>query len=486
MTAQGSTGTALIDVLKARLGETHVLTAPGDIDGYLTESRGLYRGQALAVVRPRDRDEVSFVMQECAKAGAPVVPQGGNTGLVGGGVPYGGVVLSLTRLDRIREIDPVNATITVEAGCILKAVQDAASDAGYLFPLSLASEGSCRIGGNLATNAGGTAVLRYGNMRDLTLGLEVVLADGRIWDGLKGLRKDNTGYDLKDLFIGSEGTLGIITAAVLKLFPKPYSRVTAFIGCTSPYDALKVFQRLRETAGDQLTAFEYMPEFGLEIVLKHMPGSVRPLAEKHHSYALIELSSPQKDADLQGRLEAVLGEAFEEGLVQDAVLGSSEAQSQSLWGLREHLSEVQRMEGGSIKHDVAVPVSRVAEFIHMATKACEAEMPGVRVCAFGHFGDGNIHFNLTQPVGMDKAEYLGEWARFNRIVHDIVHGMNGSISAEHGIGLIKRDELVHYKDPVAIDLMQSLKRALDPQNILNPGKVVAVGDDLPAAFPKAG
>jgi len=486
MNALGSAGTALIDALKARLGDAYVLTAANDLEGHVTEARGLYRGEALAVARPKDRDEVAFVVQECAKAGVPVVPHGGNTGLVGGGVPFGGVVLSLTRLDRIREIDPVNATITVEAGCILKAVQDAAGDAGYLFPLSLASEGSCRIGGNLATNAGGTAVLRYGNMRDLTLGLEVALADGRIWDGLKGLRKDNTGYDLKDLFIGSEGTLGIITAAVLKLFPKPHARVTAFIGCASPYDALKVFQRLREAAGDQLTAFEYIPEFGVEIVLKHLAGAVRPLAEKHASYALIELSSPQKDADLQSQLEVVLGAAFEEGLVQDAVLGSSEAQSQALWNLRESLSEVQGKEGGSIKHDVAVPVSRVAEFIDVATKACEAEMPGVRVCAFGHFGDGNIHFNLSQPVGMDKREYLAQWGRFNRIVHDIVHGMKGSISAEHGIGLIKRDELALYKDAVALDLMRSLKRTLDPQNILNPGKVVSIGDNAPASFPKAG
>ncbi|WP_134496283.1 FAD-binding oxidoreductase [Microvirga pakistanensis] len=486
MTAPGSTGAALIDTLKARLGDASVLSAASDLEGHLTESRGLYRGEALAVVRPRDRDEVAFVLAECAKAGVPVVPHGGNTGLVGGGVPFGGVVLSLTRLDRIRDIDPVNATITVEAGCILKAVQDAASDAGFLFPLSLASEGSCRIGGNLATNAGGTAVLRYGNMRDLTLGLEVVLADGRVWDGLKGLRKDNTGYDLKNLFVGSEGTLGVITAAVLKLFPKPHARVTAFIGCASPFDALKVFQRLREAAGDQLTAFEYMPEFGLEIVLKHVAGSVRPLAEKHDSYALVELSSPQKDADLQSQLEAVLGEAFEEGLVQDAVLGSSEAQSKALWSLRESLSEVQGREGGSIKHDVAVPVSRVAEFIDVATKSCEAEMPGVRVCAFGHFGDGNIHFNLSQPVGMDKSQYLSQWERFNRIVHDIVHDMNGSISAEHGIGLIKRDELELYKDAVALDLMRSLKRALDPRNILNPGKVISIGDKAPASLPKAG
>ncbi|MBL0404311.1 FAD-binding oxidoreductase [Microvirga aerilata] len=470
MTAQN---TALVEALTARLGEGSVLTLGSDIEGYLVETRGLYRGEALAVVRPRDRDEVAVVLQECARAGVPVVPQGGNTGLVGGGVPSGGIVLSLARLDRIRDLDPVNATITVEAGCILKAVQDAASAAGYLFPLSLASEGSCRIGGNLATNAGGTAVLRYGNMRELTLGLEVVLADGRIWDGLKGLRKDNTGYDLKNLFIGSEGTLGIITAAVLKLFPEPKARVTAFVGCASAHAALQLFGRLREQAGDHLTAFEYMPDFGLEIVLKHRPGAVRPLAERHAAYGLIELTAPQQDTDLQGQLEAILGTALEDGLVQDAAISASDAQSQGLWALRESLSEVQRLEGGSIKHDVAVPVSRVAEFIETAARACEAQMPDVRVCAFGHFGDGNIHFNLSQPVGMDKAAFLAHWERFNRIVHDIVHGMNGSISAEHGIGLIKRDELVLYKDPVALDLMRSLKRALDPQNILNPGKVVA-------------
>jgi len=482
METQTAESATLIETLAARLGAASVLTADDDMASHLIEARGLYKGEALAVVRPRDAEEVAFVVRECAKAGAPIVPQGGNTGLVGGGVPYGGVVLSLARLDRIREVDAVNATITVEAGCILKSVQQAADQAGYFFPLSLASEGSCRIGGNLATNAGGTAVLRYGNMRELTLGLEVVLADGRIWNGLKGLRKDNTGYDLRDLFIGSEGTLGIITAAVLKLFPKPHARVTAFIGCPSPHHALKLFGRLREGAGDQLTAFEYMPDFGLEIVLKHRPASIRPLSERYHSYALIELSSPQKDGDLQGRLETVLGSALEEGLIEDATIGASEAQSQALWALREDLSEVQRLEGGSIKHDVAVPVSRVAEFIEAATKACEAKMPGIRVCAFGHFGDGNIHFNLSQPPGMDKGAYLAQWERFNRIVHDIVHHMNGSISAEHGIGLIKRDELKLYKDPVAIDLMHALKRTLDPQNILNPGKVVAIGTSHSATF----
>ncbi|MBZ6078336.1 FAD-binding oxidoreductase [Microvirga puerhi] len=471
---------AFIEGLKDRLGPAFVLTEAADLDAFLTETRGLYRGQALAVVRPKDRDEVAFVMRECAEHGIPVVPQGGNTGLVGGGVPAGGIVLSLTRLDQVRDLDPVNATITVEAGCILKAVQDAADQAGYLFPLSLASEGSCRIGGNLATNAGGTAVLRYGNMRELTLGLEVVLADGRVWNGLKGLRKDNTGYDLKDLFIGSEGTLGIITAAVLKLFPKLQVRVTAFVGCASAERALTLFHQLREAAGDQLTAFEYLPDFGLEIVLKHRPSSVRPLSGRHHSYALIELSSPQRDADLQGRLETILGQALEQDLIEDATLGTSEAQSQGLWSLRESLSEVQRLEGGSIKHDVAVPVSRVAEFIETATRACEAAMPGIRVCAFGHFGDGNVHFNLSQPVDMDKNAFLAQWERFNRIVHDIVHRMDGSIAAEHGVGLIKRGELLLYKDPVALDLMHALKKTLDPHNLLNPGKVLETGDPLTA------
>ncbi|MDQ4136348.1 MAG: FAD-binding oxidoreductase, partial [Pseudomonadota bacterium] len=362
-------------------------------------------------------------------------------------------------------------------------VQDAAEAVDSLFPLSLASEGSCRIGGNLATNAGGTAVLRYGNARELVLGLEVVLADGRIWNGLKGLRKDNTGYDLKNLFIGSEGTLGVITAAVLKLFPRPRAKVTAFAGMASPADALRLFERLRKEAGEALTAFEYMPRFALEIVLKHARGAVRPLAGDHASYALIELASPREDADLQGVFESVLSEAIEEGLVEDATIGASEAQNRALWFLREMLSEVQGHEGGSIKHDVSVPVSRVAEFVEVASAACEAAMPGVRVCPFGHFGDGNIHFNLSQPVGMDKAEFLAEWERFNHIVHDIVQAMNGSISAEHGIGLLKRDELPHYKDPVAIDLMRTLKAALDPQNVLNPGKVVAMDGELPVAMP---
>jgi FAD/FMN-containing dehydrogenase len=483
MTANPMAPVPLLDALAARLGRTHVLTDPGQMAGYLVESRGLYQGSALAVVRPADTEEVAFVVRECAAAGVPIVPQGGNTGLVGGGVPFGGIVLSLARLDRIREIDPVNATMTAEAGCILQNARAAPAEHGLLFPLWLPSEGSCRIGGNLSTNAGGANVVRYGNTRDLVLGLEVVLADGRVWNGLNGLRKDNTGYDLKNLFVGSEGTLGIITAAVLKLVPMPKVRATAFIGCASARIALEIFARLRQEESDTLTAFELMPRFALEMVLRHGRGTVRPLAGDHAWHALIELSSPEAEADLQGRLETVLGQAIEDGLVEDATIGASEAQNNALWALRESLSEVQGLEGGSIKHDVSVPLSRVAEFIEAAEAACIAAMPGIRPCSFGHVGDGNIHFNISQPLGMDKAAFLGEWERFNRITHDIVRSMKGSISAEHGIGLIKRDELPHYKDPVALDLMRTLKRALDPQNILNPGKVVAIGDDVPPALP---
>ena len=485
MTVHAKPPTQLLDTFVARLGAAHVITDPGQMAGYLVEARDLYQGTALSVVRPASAEQVAFVVRECGKAGVAIVPLGGNTGLVGGGVPFGGIVLSLARLDRIRELDPVNATMTVEGGCILQNVRAAAGEADLLFPLWLPSEGSCRIGGNLATNAGGANVLRYGNTRDLVLGLEVVLADGRVWNGLQGLRKDNSGYDLKNLFIGSEGTLGIITAAVLKLVPKPHAKATAFIGCASARRALEIFARLRQSDDDTITAFELMPAFALSMVLKWGQGTVRPLAGDHACYALIELSSPDADADLEGRLESVLGQAIEDGLVEDATIGASEAQNQALWRLRETLSEVQGNEGGSIKHDVSVPVSRVADFIEAAEAACEAAMPGIRPCAFGHVGDGNIHFNLSQPVGMDKAAYLSEWQTFNRIVHDIVASMNGSISAEHGIGLIKRDELLHYKDPVAIDLMRTLKRALDPHNILNPGKVLAMADDAPPALPVA-
>src|SRR5215207_7935744 len=342
-----------LDLLSAHLGSRHVIRDAASMEPYLVEERKLYRGTALAVIRPGSTEEVAFVVRECAKAGVAIVPQGGNTGLVGGGVPRNGIVLSLARLDRIREVDPFNATITVEAGSILKAVQDEAEKADCRFPLSLASEGSCRIGGNIATNAGGVNVLRYGNTRDLVLGLEVVLADGRVWNGLKGLRKDNMGYDLKNLFIGSEGTLGIITAAVLKLFPIPKARTAALIGCASPHAALDLFERLRRRTGDQLTAFEFMPRFALEIVLKHAAGAVRPLSGDHAAYALIEFSSPDPELDLREQLEKALGAAFENGAIEDATIAASEAQNAALWHLRESLSDVQGFEGGSIKHDVS-------------------------------------------------------------------------------------------------------------------------------------
>ena len=464
----------LLAGLRARLGARHVLTDPDRVAPYLTEQRKRYAGTALAVARPADTAEVAFVVRACAEAGIPMVAQGGNTGLTGGGVPQGGVVISLARLDRVRGLDPVNASLTVEAGVILSAVQAEAEAAGLLFPLSYASRDSAVIGGALATNAGGVAVLSYGNARDLVLGLEVVLADGRIWNGLTGLRKNNAGYDLKHLFVGSEGTLGIITAAVLKLYPKPLARSVGFVGLDSPQAALALFTRLRAQADRDLTAFEYLPAFALDLVLRHAPGAVRPLAGAHRAYALIEIASARPGADPRAELEAVLAEAMEGGLVADATIAASEGQSAALWALREGVPEAQSREGASIKQDVSVPLSRIAEFLDTAGTACESAMPGLRVCGFGHLGDGNIHFNLSQPIGMEPGAFLEEWARFNRIVHDIVDGLGGSIAAEHGIGLIKRDELQRYGDPVGLDLMRTLKAALDPRDLLNPGKVLPV------------
>ena len=456
-----------------RLGPQGFKTAANETAPYLREERGLYQGQALGIARPQSVAEVSFIVNACAETGMPIVPQGGNTGLVGGQVASGGIVLSLERMNRIRAVDPVNGTITVDAGCTLQSVQEAAQKADALFPLSLASEGTCQIGGNIASNAGGTAVLRYGNMRDLVLGIEAVLPDGRVWNGLRGLRKDNSGYDLKQLFIGSEGTLGIITGAVLKLFPAIRSRVTAFIGCSGPDAALALFQAAKAECGDALSAFEFLPRFGLELVIRHSSTNKDPLTGPHAYYVLIELSSPNGDARLDERMEAFLGSAFENAMIEDATIGASEAQSNALWALREELSWAQKFEGGSIKHDISVPISRLAEFVNEATRLCEAAMPGIRVCAFGHLGDGNVHFNLSQPVGMDKQEYLGHWSRFNRIVHDLVVSMDGSIAAEHGIGQLKRDELAHYKDELSLDLMAKVKAALDPAGLLNPGKVVS-------------
>jgi D-lactate dehydrogenase (cytochrome) len=464
----------LITALRPLLDPNGLLTDPGDMAPYLEEERGLYQGRALAVARPSSTEQVAAVVRFCAAHCLAIVPQGGRTGLVGGGVPFehgGELVLSLERMNRIRAFDPINYTMTVEAGCILQTVQEQAEAGGCLFALSLAAEGSCQIGGNLSTNAGGVNVLRYGTAREQVLGLEVVLPDGEVWDGLRILRKDNTGYDLKDLFIGAEGTLGIITAAVLKLFPRPAETATALAALGDVDTVLAVLSRARATSGDAVTAFELIPRIGLEMGVRHR-NVVDPFEAAHPWYALIELSSSRRGSSLREALERMLGEAFEAGIIEDAVLADSEERRQALWRIRESIPGAQKREGGSIKHDVAVPVSRVPEFLRRATAAVEAALPGVRVVPFGHVGDGNIHFNLTQPEGADKKTFLAEWQRMNRIVHDIVTDMRGSISAEHGIGRLKRDELSHYKSPVELGLMRRIKQALDPQGLMNPGKVV--------------
>ncbi|HZS83005.1 MAG TPA: FAD-binding oxidoreductase [Stellaceae bacterium] len=466
---------AVLARIKEVVGPKGWTTDPHEVEPYLVEQRGLYRGATRMVVRPAATEEVAAVVRICAAAKLPIVPQGGNTGLVGGGVPPedgDNIVLALQRMNRIRAIDPLNYTVTAEAGVVLADLQKAAEEAGRLFPLSLGAEGSCRIGGNLSTNAGGVGVLRYGNARDLALGLEVVLADGQVWDGLRGLRKDNTGYDLKQLFIGGEGTLGIITAACLKLFPRPREIETAFIALERIDDVMEVFSRARAASGDQLTAFELIPRIGLEFGIRHVPGILDPIARPYPFYALLEVSSSQPGSGLRAALEEFLAAAMEAGLVQDGVVAASAGQAKDLWRIREGVVEGQIPEGGSIKHDVSVPVSRVAEFVRRATAASEARLPGIRPVAFGHVGDGNIHFNLSQPPGADRAAFLARWHEFNEIVHGIAAALGGSISAEHGLGRLKRDEIARYKSPLELDLMRKMKRALDPDGIMNPGKVI--------------
>jgi FAD/FMN-containing dehydrogenase len=465
----------LIDRLAAITGAGNVLTNPADLAPYLVEERGLFKGAALAVLRPGSTAETAEVVKACAAAGIPMVPQGGNTGLCGGGVPAEdgqSVVISTERLNRIRAVDPVDFTLTAEAGCVLAHLQQAAEEAGCLFPLSLGAEGSCRIGGNISTNAGGTNVLRYGNTRDLVLGLEVVLPDGQVWNGLKRLRKDNTGYALQHLFIGAEGTLGIITACVLKMFPRPREVATAFVALSDLEAALPLFARARTASGDSVTACELVPRLGLELGLRHVPGVRDPFAEPHGWMLLLELSS-SRPGGLREALEDMLAQTFEDGLAVDAVIAESAAQRADFWRIREAIPEAQKKEGGSIKHDVAVATSRVPEMIRRCTEAVETAMPGVRVVPFGHLGDGNTHFNLTQPVGADKAAFLSRWEEMNRIVHDIVVEMEGSISAEHGIGRLKVDELAHYKPGLDLDLMRGIKTALDPRGLMNPGKILS-------------
>jgi FAD/FMN-containing dehydrogenase len=438
---------------------------------HLVEPRGLYHGKAGLVVTPRSTEEVAAIVGLARDTGTAVVTQGGNTGLVGGQTPDGSgsaILLSTIRLDRIREVDPDENVMVVEAGVTLARAQEAAAEVDRLFPLSLGSEGTCTIGGNIATNAGGTGVLAYGNTRELVLGVEAVLPDGRIWQGLRKLRKDNTGYDLKQLFIGSEGTLGVVTAAVLKLFPAPRETATAFVGLPSTAAALTLFRLARARAGQALTGCELMPRIGVEFALRHLPGARDPLAEPHPWYLLLELSSPL-ETGLPDTLEAILGEALEDGVVTDAAIASSGEQAAAFWRIRLGLSEVQGHEGGSIKHDVSVPLARVAEFIDTATAAVEKHLAGARVVAFGHAGDGNIHFNVSQPVGADKAKYLEGWAAMNQVVHAIVSDFGGSIAAEHGVGRLKRGLLSGVKSEVELDLMRAVKRAFDPEGLFNPG-----------------
>jgi FAD/FMN-containing dehydrogenase len=457
---------AFTQSLVAALGTGHVLTAPADTEPYFTDWRKLYRGQGLCVARPADTAQVAAVLRLCAAAGVAVVPQGGNTGLSGGSVPTGAqreIVLSLTRLNRIRRLDPLDNSITVEAGCVLAAIQEAAEKAGRFFPLSLAAEGSCQIGGNLSTNAGGVNVLRFGNAREQVLGLEVVLPDGRIWDGLRSLRKDNTGYDLKQLFIGAEGTLGVITAAVLKLQPLATASATAWIEVRDPAAAVALLGHLRGSCGDRLTAFELVSRRCIDAVLAHRPASRDPIPGRGSWYVLVELADGGDRDLLAARLEQALGEALEHGLAGNAVIAKSEGERQALWAIRETVPEAQF---SNVKHDVSVAVSRVPELIASAEAALEKAFPGTPVYCFGHVGDGNLHYNVGDAALMARRPEV------NRVVYDAVAALGGSISAEHGLGQLKREEVTRHKDPLELELMRALKRTLDPKGLMNPGKVL--------------
>jgi len=464
----------LLARLAAAVGSTQVLTDSADLAPHLTDWRGRYHGLAQAVVRPGSTDEVAAVVRACADAGAPIVPQGGNTGQCGGATPDSrgtAVVVSLQRMNRVRALDADNATMTVDAGVPLVRVQEAAAHAGLMFPLSLAAEGSCTIGGNLSTNAGGTAVLRYGNTRELTLGIEVVLADGRVWDGLRGLRKDNTGYDLKQLFIGAEGTLGIVTAAVLKLFPAVCTQATALVAVDDVAAAVRLLRALGGALGDRLVGFELMSAFSLALSRKHHPTLPDPLPG-HPWYVLVQVDDSRADAPVEADVEAALAPLVESGGVRDVILARSGAQARALWALREGIAEAQRREGPNIKHDISVPVSAIPRFLDESAATLAAALPGLRFVTFGHLGDGNLHYNLAAPDGVDAEAFMARAPQASRIVHDLVAAAGGSISAEHGIGQYKRGELIRYKTPVEIDMMRTIKAALDPSGLFNPGKVL--------------
>ena len=465
----------LVGSLRAAVGAGNVFTEEHDTAAYSNDWRKRYYGKPLAVVRPGSTAEVSAVVGLCAKERVAIVPQGGNTSLVGGAVPDASgrqVVLSLARMNKVRAVDTLNNTLTVEAGVVLANVQKAAEEANRLFPLSLAAEGSAMIGGNLSTNAGGIAVLRYGNARELVLGLEVVLADGSIWDGLRGLRKDNTGYDLKHLFIGAEGTLGVITAAVLKLFPLPVARMAALVAVDNPDRALSLLELAQSRLGERLTGFELFSDFCIGLVLKHYPACTWPLPERHPHYVLIEVSELRSEAVARESLEELLGEAYEAGLVRDAAVAQSIAQSRDFWALRENISEAQAHEGKNIKHDVSVPISRIGEFIRNSDAALTKAFPGARLVTFGHLGDGNLHYNLSPPEGEDPERFMGQLERVNLIVHDEAVRLGGSISAEHGLGQLKRGEIRRYKTELELDMMRRVKAALDPHGLMNPGKLL--------------
>jgi len=457
--------------LKAVVGTRGAIDDPAAIAPYLEEQRGLFRGTTPLVLRPSSTAEVAAIVAICAETRTGIVPQGGNTGMVGGTVLAADgsqVIVNVSRMNRIRALDPANNTIAVEAGCVLADIQAAAAAAGRLFPLSLAAEGSCQIGGNLSTNAGGTNVLRYGNARSFVLGLEVVLPDGRIWDGLRGLRKDNTGYDLKQLFIGAEGTLGIITAAVLRLFPQPADVATAMIAAPDPAAALALLGTVQAASSDQVTAWEFMPRYGIDLTLKNVPGNADPFADRHPWYVLAEVAG----AAARGALEASLERGLAAGQVRDAVIAASDTQAAALWRMRETMPEAQKREGAGIRHDIAVPVSRVPDFIAAADRRIDAARPGTLVIAYGHLGDGNVHYNLSPAAQAEAAAFLAARPALTRIVHDAAVEFGGTISAEHGLGLLKRDENRRYKPEVELALMRTIKAALDPAGIMNPGKML--------------
>ncbi|WP_076998131.1 FAD-binding oxidoreductase [Variovorax sp. KK3] len=467
----------LLDALRRIVGANHVLTE-GDLSAWEQDWRRRVRGKALAVVRPASTAEVAAVVKACAAAGTPIVPQGGNTSMAVGGVPDDSgreIVLSLQRMNAVRGIDQANLTVTVEAGCVLQVLQQTAEQAGFLFPLSLAAEGSCTIGGNLATNAGGTQVVRYGNARDLCLGLEVVTPHGEIWEGTTGLRKDNTGYDLRDLMIGSEGTLGIITAATMKLYPLPAATLTAWAAVPSLQHAVTLLGMAHQRLGAALTGFEVMGRFALSLVGRHMPQLRVPFVENEDVpyCVLLENSDSESEDHARSRFEALLEAAFDDGCVSDAVVAENLSQSHQLWHARESIPLAQAEEGLNIKHDISIAVSRIPAFVAETDALLQREVPGVRLVNFGHLGDGNLHYNVQAPEGGDDRSFLADHEqRINTLVYDAVEKFGGSFSAEHGIGALKVDELEKHKPAAALEMMRAIKRAIDPKNILNPGRVL--------------